>query len=163
MNHTGLRKAALRVLQLLEEYSNAPHREMLIDPALYAFLEGHFGLMSRQHPVEIAGHRRPARIDYRQGGSNPTVIEFAVRPPLGGPQLYGSQNRAELRKLTRIPQTRAKRRVLLLLDRHRIPLSRASLEPTYESVTAGPGNFQRRSVRVQYVHVSRQFNFLWTP
>jgi hypothetical protein len=109
------------------------------------------------------GRPRPQRIDYRYGGSNPAVIEFAVRPATGGPQLYGSQNRSELRKLTRVPQSKARRRYLLLLDLYRSAIDSLALKPTYDLVHAGQGRFQRHSVRVIYVSSSLQYNFLWRP
>jgi len=71
------------------------------------------------------------KIDFRIGGPNPAVLELAVAPrALSDPdhppqtfpghklttQLYASQNRTELQKLKKIPQTKAKNRYLLLLD-----------------------------------------------
>jgi hypothetical protein len=163
MNIAELKESALTVLSLLDEYSNASRREMLIDPVIYAYLSGQFGLMSRQHWMRLYGRPRPQRIDFRYGGSNPAVIEFAVRPPSGGSHLYGSQNLSELRKLTRVPQSRARRRYLLLLDRYRDPIQRSNLKASYDPLNAGRGRFRRTSVRVVYVHAVLQYDFLWRP
>jgi hypothetical protein len=163
MNIAELTDAALGVLRLLEDYSRAPQREMLIDPVLSAYLAGRFGEMTRQHWIRLHGRPRPQRIDFRYGGSNPSVIEFAFRPPTGRSELYGPQNLSELRKLTRVPRSRARRRYLLLLDRHHQPIQCANLKVTYDPLHAGRGRFRRHSVRVIYVHRDLQYNFVWRP
>src|SRR5207245_1508894 len=126
-------------------------------------LTARFGRISRQHPVYLYGSERPQRIDFRYGGPNPVVIEFAVRPRDGGGQLYGSQNESELRKLTRVNQTEAKLRVLLLVDLANAPIAESELKPTYDGINAGPGNFTRMPVRVIYVHDQQSYNFIWRP
>lgn len=163
MTVTELISSAQEVLLLLGDYSNAPDREMLLDPMVYGYLQGRFGAMQRQHRLYVSGSSRPKRIDFRHGTSNPAVIEFAVRPPRGGGQLHGSQNVRELRKLTRVPQRRAKRRMLLLLDLYRRSIPIEALKPTYDVVNAGPGRFRRHSVRVVYVHRDESYHFLWRP
>lgn len=136
---------------------------MLLDPILYGFLQGRFRKVSRQHYVRLHGRHHPLRIDFRVGGTNPVVIEFAVRPPAGGATLYGSQNESELGKLTRVTNSSARLRVLLLIDLapHAIPAD--NLKATYASLNAGPGNFARHSVRVIYVHADSAYHFLWRP
>lgn len=161
MNRNEIAQAALTVMQLLAHYSNAPHREMLVDPALYAFLEARFERMRRQIPIQVGASQK--RIDFRHGGTNPVAIEFAVRPPNGGGQLYGSQNASELRKLSRLPQTKAKLRALLLMDLHATPHARQNLESTYDQVVLGPGNYVRKPVSVIYVHRNRHYQFVWRP
>jgi hypothetical protein len=161
----GIRDAAIRVVRLLGDYSggHVGKREMLLDPILYGYLQGRFGSMTRQHHVQFYGAANPKRIDFRHGTSNPTVIEFVVRPPSGHATLYGSQNRSELRKLCRVPQTTARRRILLLVDLHATPMRRDNLKASYDREGSGPGNFARHSVRVMYVHRDQQFDFLWRP
>src|SRR5437870_7749410 len=85
VNLADIKKATLRVLRLLEDYSggHVGRREMLLDPILYGYLEGCFGHLSRQHYVHLHGGVNPRRIDFRYGTHNPVVIEFAVRPPGG--------------------------------------------------------------------------------
>jgi hypothetical protein len=161
MNRDEIALAAQTVMRLLGQYSNAPHREMLVDPALYAFLEAKFGKMTRQMPIRLGDSHK--RIDFRHGGSNPVAIEFAVRPPKGGGQLYGSQNASELRKLSRLSQTKAKLRALLLMDLHSTPHDETDLARTYENVTLGPGRYVRRPVSVIYVHESGSWQFTWKP
>jgi hypothetical protein len=163
MNIADLVDAVRQVIELLDDYSGSHvgGREMLLDPILYGYLRGRFRHMSRQHPIPIAGTNR--RIDFRHGGSNPTVIEFAVRPPHGGGTLYGGQNRSELQKLTRVSNTSARTRVMLLVDLSPVPLDRDNLKRTYDDQGSGPGNFKRHSVRVLYVHADTDFHFLWRP
>jgi len=157
-----IRDAAKRVIELQRDYTGGKvgEREMLLDPILYAYLEGRFGHFTRQHPVRRTGTVKPARVDFRRGTMNPVLIEFAVRPPSGHGTLYGSQNRSELRKLCRMA---AALRVLLLVDLYHIPLSQESLRRSYEKISGGQGNFVRRAVRVVYVHRKRTFDFLWRP
>jgi hypothetical protein len=156
----SLIEATQTILRLLQHYSNPPDREMLLDAMLYAHLEGKFGKMSRQFRARLPG-RPGARIDFRRGTVAPTLVEFAVRPPKGGGQLYGSQNRSELCKLTRIPQSRARRRYLLLVDLSQYEMSKSNLRATYEKVSSGPGNFKRHPVRVVYVSRSNAYHFKW--
>ena len=165
MNIDTLTKSGRAVLLLLRDYSggHVGRREMLLDPILYGYLQGRFGDMTRQHWVSIHGRPRPQRIDFRKGGTNPVVVEFAVRSPSGGPTLYGSQNRSELRKLCRVTRTSARLRALLLLDLSPSRIRRENLKPTYDAQTSGPGNFTRHSVRVIYVHAHSSYNFLWQP
>jgi hypothetical protein len=136
---------------------------MLIDRTVYAYFEGRFGHFSRQHRVRMHSKPRPQRIDFRYGTSNPVVIEFAVRPRTKGGHLYGSQNRSELRKLTRVLSSEAKTRVLLLLDLSSNPIPKPKLKKTYDGINAGKGNFTRHSVRVIYVQRDNSYHFSWKP
>jgi hypothetical protein len=163
MNTKEILQAGIDVIALMDEYHNRPHQEMLVDPVLYALLSGRFGYMQRQHCVPVYGATKPSRIDYRYGGTNPVVIEFAVRPPAGGGHLHGSQNVSELRKLCRVRITKAKLRALLLLDLSAHPLDIDDLEVTYARQTSGPGNFERNIVRVIYVHRKVTGDFRWAP
>lgn len=163
MNIANLTAAAKEVIRVLGAYHNAPHREMLIDPVLLAYLRGKHPPVERQHYVYRYGSDRPQRIDFRTGGTNPVVIEFAARPPTGGGQLLGSQNTSELRKLCRVTHTSARLRALLLMDLYRDPIDRKELQATYARVNAGRGRFARNPVRVVYVHSDASYNFVWDP
>jgi hypothetical protein len=70
-------------------------------------------------------------IDFWVGGKNPAAIELAVAPQhlrdinhatqrfpgnAGSVRLYATHNASELKKLSAIPQAKAKRRFLLLVD-----------------------------------------------
>src|SRR5262245_24882432 len=117
---------------------------MRVDGLVYGILHERFGVR-RQHNVT------GGRIDFRQPGFNPVVIEFAVRTRRHLNEAYGSQNSDELRKLAK--QTAASARFLLLLDLSaEQPLSRTKLKKTYDKINAGRGRFKRRGVRVLYVH-----------
>ncbi|MBI4330643.1 MAG: hypothetical protein HY673_05135 [Chloroflexi bacterium] len=158
-----IRKAAGKVLALLQDYQGkgVGASERSFDPILYSYLQGRFGNVARQQSVYLYGNSRPQRIDFRYGTSNPVFIELAVRPEAGGGVLSGAQNAKELRKLCRMRNSKARLRVLLLIDRHPNALVKDDLEQTYGRITSGPGNFERRPVRVLYVHRDVQFDFVW--
>lgn len=148
---------------MVRDYHAGPKREMLIDPALYAYLRATGRPVSRQFHAHLPNAQRPPRIDFRVGGSNPVLIEFAVRPPEGGSQLYGSQNRTELHKLCRFSNQQAKLRALILIDLAREPLSQDNLKLTYDKIHAGRGRFQRHPVKVIYAHADATCSFKWSP
>lgn len=159
MNIAEIQEVALELLNR----SSKMAREMKIDKALLAELDARYGSVTRQHRMEFASSERPSRIDYRVGGTNPVLLELAVRPADGTCQLYGSQNKPELLKLTRFPQSQAKLRALLLMDFKEDAISADRLRQTYDPINAGPGNFERNAVRVVYVHSAIQYNFIWQP
>jgi hypothetical protein len=163
MNISDVQQIGTEVLELLAEYHNPPHKELLLDAILFAYLTGRYSTVRRQHPVRLYGSIKPHRIDFRFGGTNPVVLELAVRPPNGGGNLYGSQNASELNKLCRVAHSQARLRALLLLDLGDKPLSRESLKRSYDPLHAGPGKFKRSSVRVIYVHRHDTFHFSWSP
>lgn len=165
MNTRALTDATLRVISLLNDYSgqHVGKREMQLDPILYGYLEGRFGSFKRQHRLYLRGRTKPLRIDFRRGSTNPVLVEFAVRPPNGGNTLYGSQNRSELRKLSRIPQSQARLRILLLVDLSATPHAKSDLRATYESQTPAADGSNKHSVRVVYVHANTHYSFLWQP
>lgn len=161
MNIRELIASGHNVIEFLGRNHGLHGNERKIDPVLFGFLEAKFGGISRQHQVPMCGGSHPKRIDYRQGGNNPVVIELAVRPRQRANTLYGSHNRSELRKLCRVSS--ACLRVLLLLDLSDNATARTSLQATYDEQTSGPGNFQRNSVRVIYVHRQSSYHFVWKP
>jgi len=163
MNVSDVQQIGDKVLELLAEYHNPPYKELLLDAILFAYLSGKYSKVARQHRVQMCGSGKPQRIDFRFGGSNPVVLELAVRGPAGGGSLYGSQNGSELRKLCRVAHSQARLRSLLLLDLAKVPLSKESLKRTYDPLHAGPGKFKRSSVRVIYVHRRSAFHFSWSP
>lgn len=152
-----LSESAKLVLKLAAEYKGAPHREMRLDGLLYGVLHSKYGVRRQHHVRSRKG--RPKRIDFRQPGINPVVIEFAVRTSRKRNEIYGSQNKSELYKLMR--QNRAKMRYLLLLDVATRPLTKESLESTYKNVRGQKGRGSRKSVRVIYAHRTGTYNFLW--
>lgn len=164
MNIDEITDAGVQVLHLLDDYSRAPaHREMLIDPILYAFFKGRFGAVTRQHHVAVYGSQRPRRIDFRVGGTNPVVLELAVRSPKGVGSLLGKPNTSELRKLCKVSTTQAKLRALLLIDLYSNNYTKDHLQDSYQLIHAGPGKFERNAVRVIYVHMNNRFDFSWSP
>lgn len=165
MSIESLKSISMEIMKLLSDYHNPPDREMAIDPVLYALLRSRHEKkrVTRQHPAHLPQAKRPPRIDYRIGGTNPLMVELVVRPRAGGVQLYGSQNKTELRKLCRIPNTQCKLRALLLLDFHAKPHAKADLKASYDPMHAGRGKFTRHPVRVIYVHRDTQYTFTWSP
>jgi len=155
----SLRDSAKLVLDLAGDYKGQPHREMLLDGLLYGVLHSKYRIKRQYHVRRKNG--RPKRIDFRQPGLNPVVIEFAVRTTQTGNEIYGSQNRSELHKLTR--QNNAKARYLLLLDVAKRPLASDRLKRTYQSVRGPKGRGPRMSVQVIYAHRSADCHFLWQP
>lgn len=163
MNIEELTEVGSAILKVLSDYHKAPHRERLIDPVLFAYLRGRFEAVERQHHVSVYGSTKPKRIDFRVGGSNPVVLELAVRPPGGGGELLGKPNTPELRKLCKVSTTQAKLRALLLIDLCSNHYTKEKLQESYQLIHAGPGKFERNPVRVVYVHASNRFSFGWSP
>jgi hypothetical protein len=154
--------ACSRVIALASQYKpKDAHREMGYDGLLFGFFDAMFGKMQRQHRIWIGKSRRPKRLDYRQGGTSPVVIEFATRTPSRN-EIYGSQNGDEISKLTR--QRKASARYLLLFDvSKQSPLDTDALWDTYRKIKGGVGKFQRKSVQVIYVHPKLVDSFIWRP
>ena len=163
MNVESLKRIGTDIAVLLQEYSNGPHREMLLDPTLFAYLRASGRSVERQYHAHLPGAKKPPRIDFRVKSPNAVLIEFAVRPPMGGAQLYGSQNKSELRKLCRFNNSAAKLRALLLVDLHHTPHDKSTLKATYNFINAGKGKFERFPVQVIYTHASTAFSFKWSP
>jgi hypothetical protein len=159
MRIVDIKDSAREVLVLIETYKGqAGQGELGADRVLAGYLQGRFGRITRQH------HVAAGRIDFRYGTSNPRVIEFAIRGPRDPAAcLYASQNRSELRKLSRLRPATARMRVLLLLDRAKRLIPKDSLRAGYDRVHSGPGNFQRHVVRVIYVHRELEYDFSWNP
>jgi hypothetical protein len=159
VNIEEIKDASREVLGLIETYKGrAGQGELGADRVLAGFLQGRFGHITRQHTVGVG------RIDFRFGTSNPVVIEFVIRGP-HDPQakLFESQNRSELRKLTRARASTARMRVLLLLDRSKTAIPMATLRAGYDRGNAGRGRFKRHVVRIIYVHRDLEYDFRWNP
>ena len=147
------------VVKLAADYKGAPRREMRLDGLLYGVLHSKYRVR-RQHHVR-SRNGRPKRIDFRQPGRNPVVIEFAVRTHQTRRELNGSQNQPELHKLMR--QNAASARYLLLLDLARESLDKDDLKGTYTTVPGLRGRGPRKSVRIIYAHRTGTYHFLWQP
>lgn len=158
-------EAALALIRLRGEYSNPPKTERGLDPIFYGYLTAAHPKVkvSRQIHIKFHGAKKPSRIDFRVGGTNPTVIEFAVRPTTGTQELCGPQNHDELQKLSKVLPTKAKRRILLLVDLKKTPVAKSTLKASYDPLHAGPGKKPRHAVTVVYVHSQLQYAFTWKP
>ena len=157
--------AALALIKLRKDYSNPQKSERGLDPIFYGYITAaHPNLkVTRQLHIRFYGAAKPSRIDFRVGGTNPTVLELAVRPSSGQQQLCGPQNHDELLKLSKVPPSKAKWRILLLIDLKRSAMARTKLKATYDPLHAGPGRKARHVVTVVYVHESIQYSFTWHP
>jgi len=158
----ALMRACERVIELAVQYKPRDHhREMGYDGLLFGYLDGLFGNLKRQHQVRIGKSNWPKRIDFRQGGTSPIVLEFVVRTP-GRNEIHGSCNASEIGKLTR--QARASARYLLLFDLSgRPPVDASDLWASYAKLSGGRGNFLRRPVQLIYIHPRCVFSKLWRP
>ena len=161
MNIADIQDVGEEVLRLRDGYHNPPKGERAVDVLLFGYLSGRFSNVRRQHGVYLYGSNTPKRIDFRLGGTNPVVLELAVRPANGGSHLSGPNNQTELNKLCRVKE--AKLRALLLIDLADQNWLRDKLKATYDALHAGPGNFERKAVQVIYVHRHNRFNFKWSP
>jgi hypothetical protein len=157
--------AALALINLRKHYSNPPKTERGLDPIFYGFITAAHPNVQVSRQIHITFHRatRPSRIDFRIGGSNPTVLEPAVRPTDGQQQMNGPQNHDELIKLSKVIPSKAKRRILLLVDLKKDPILKTKLKATYDPLHAGPGRKARHPVTVVYVHEQSQYSFTWKP
>lgn len=158
-------EAALALIELRKHYSNPPKTERGLDPIFYGYITAAHPrvVVSRQLHIKFHGAKKPSRIDFRIGGTNPTVLELAIRPIDGQQQLCGPQNRDELLKLSKVSLSKAKRRILLLVDLKVAPTVKSKLKATYDPLHAGPGKKTRRVVTVVYVHEKLQYSFTWQP
>lgn len=157
-----LLQACQRVVELAAQYKpKEHHREMGYDGLLFGFLDASFGKMKRQHKVRIGKSKWPKRIDFRQGGTSPVVLEFVVRTP-GRNEIHGSQNASEIGKLTR--QRKASARYLLLFDfSGESPINTADLWKSYRKLNGGVGKFTRKAVQVIYIHPDLLDSIIWRP
>ncbi len=131
---------------------------------VYGFLSARLADVRREWRICVAGRKHPLRIDFRIGGTNPAVVEFALRPKTGhGTALSVASNVDELKKLGRVSSTKARWRYLLLIDLRSKPLVRAHLKGSYDAANLGVGRFPRESVRVIYAHRTDVYDFLFSP
>ena len=162
----GVKELGQCLITVADKYPTIFLTERDFFPLIHAYLRG------RVPRTTSEAYSRLGRIDFRVGGTNPVVLELAVAPrrlqdpkvkslPFPGHELgnnlYASQNRSELRKLSEVPYSKAKYRYLLLLDlRDAHDLS--ELETGYRNETRGlPPNY------ITVVYVSRQRVHHFTP
>lgn len=167
MSETATTKLILDVgrkaIRLADTLSWKKTGERWLHGVVLGLFEAKLGGMQSEYPVETSSAKtKPKCVDFRHGGSNPAVIELVVR--VHGSELYGSQNASELRKLCKIPFSKARRRILLLLDPSRLEsIGKSSLKSSYEQIGSGRGKFTRETVTIVYVHPDREYSFKWNP
>jgi hypothetical protein len=159
-----VRECALEIVNRICGKKARSFSEANMGRILHAYLVGRHAGVWAECPVNLG--KTESAIDFRFGdrphGKNPCVLELAVRNSEGGSQLLASQNKPELRKLSRYPESQAQTRVLLLLDIGHAPLAREKLQPDYDNLKhLGAGKFQRRSVSILYVHRELDYRFIW--
>lgn len=165
----GLAQARTAALEIVGPICGSKPRsfaEAEVSRMLHAYLLGRYGGVWPECPVGFGKKKRA--IDFRFGdrphGLNPCALELAVRNTEHGQQLSAVQNKTELEKLSRYPESKAKTRVLLLIDLGHQPIPQKTLQRGYDGLKhLGRGNFQRRSVSVLYVHRDLNYRFIWRP
>lgn len=126
LNTERIKRIADGLIRAADRYPIHCRTEDDLQPVLAAILASEFGAARVEHAVSNG------RIDYKVGTANATLIELAVAPrrlidkhnksldvPGHGAQaaqLAAGQNKPELLKLAAVPQERAKKRCLLLID-----------------------------------------------
>ena len=159
-----VKSAALEIVGPICKKKARSYSEAEVGRILHAYLAGRHGGVWPECPVTIGDSSQA--IDFRFGdwphGANPCILELAVRNSEGGQQLLASQNKSELKKLSRYPASKAQTRVLLLLDLGHAPIEQKTLQPGYNKLDhLGAGKFQRLSVSVLYVHRDLDYRFIW--
>jgi hypothetical protein len=156
-----LHEIGRKAIKLTDTLSWKKSQERSLHLVVLGLLEAKIGYMKSEFQV---GKSRRTRIDFRHGGTNPALIELAVRSIEHGNELYGPMNESELRKLCKITSTKAKRRLLLLLDPSRLPpIEKNAMRKSYASVSSGRGKFPREPVTIVYVHPALEYSFQWRP
>jgi hypothetical protein len=126
LNTERIQRIAEGLIRVADRYPLTCRTEENLQPVLAAILASEFGASRVEHAVE------GGRIDYKVGTANATLLELAVAPRrlidkdnkalvmpghgVQAAQLSAGQNEPELVKLAAIPQARAKKRCLLLID-----------------------------------------------
>src|SRR5580704_7797286 len=92
------RAAGLEIVGPICGHKARSFSEAEIGRILHAYLLGKYAGVVPEYPVTVG--KKTGAIDFRFGdrphGSNPCVLELAVRNSEGGQQLLASQNRTEL-------------------------------------------------------------------
>jgi hypothetical protein len=159
-----LKEAAVSAALAMSEYSRRK-TEKDVEPYLLGYLRGANRKIQigRQTHLTISSDGWPERVDLRGGGMNPKFIELAVQPDGDATpvRLLGSQNISELRKLSRIPASRTRQRVLVLVDLSTAPTDLSKMKESFDRIYLRKTKIKRYSVRVLYCHASSSFSFLW--
>lgn len=155
VNDRMLRTAMHEFLDVLDEINKGTATERTLLPYLYIFLRRRWeGVRVRREFSVDAGNKRTGRIDFLLGTTNPVALEVACRNSRSKSQ-SASQNVSELRKLSRIKQSQAKRRVLVVFDLTKHPLTIEKFKASYSGLSLGPGRFVRSTISIHYIHRGR--------
>jgi hypothetical protein len=156
LTNDKLKQAGRYALGLTRSLTWGRAREGWLHGVVLGLLEGSVGNMESEYRVPNG------RIDFRHGGNNPDCIELVVRHH--GNEHYGTQNRSELRKLSRVSYQRARKRILMILDASGMsPTLKEDLADTYKAISMGAGRFPRNPVSIIYVHPRTEYTFRWNP
>jgi hypothetical protein len=141
-----LADAAAEVCAMARRYSPVGG-ELHVDRILYGYLQAAYGYVRRQYAVEVDGQLM--RIDFYRGTRQATAIELAVRRAGAGESaLLPKANAPEIRKLRRLPPSRARTRVLLLMDFGAKQIAEPTLRSAYSDLARDPAE---RAIEVIYV------------
>ena len=146
LNSAVIQSVAESVFGLVPYLTDSQYNERWIQGLVLGLLEAKVGHMQVEHGVY------GGRIDLRHGGSNPVLIELVT--VIHGTEHYYLQNFDELQKLRRVSYSKAKRRILLILDFTEHPFSKQRLLDNYTKYGSGAGRFERNPVAIMYFHQS---------
>lgn len=154
---TRARKLGRMLVSISDKYPLMFRTEVDFYPLVLSFFHVEFPGIEAEFAVD------GGRIDFKFGGTtNPAYLELAVAPralgdlenpkakPPDKTQLYATQNRTELDKLSSISQAKAKQRILLLVDMRKNPHNLDDLERLY--LKEGASLKIKNTVNVMYVH-----------
>jgi hypothetical protein len=151
-------KAGHDTLRMAQKVGASHQTERWLHGVLLGALQARVGDMTSEY--QVGG----GRIDFRHGGSNPSVVELVVRYHMV--EEAPSSNRTELSKLCKVRSTQARTRYLLILDvSEGQPVKKRNLQRSYGKYNAGRGRFERQPIRIVYLHPESRhdFDFVWTP
>ena len=154
----ALFRAGDATVHIALQVGEVKQKERWLHGVLLGYLQAKVGKMRSEWRVS------PGRINLRHGGTNPSVIELVVR--FHGVEEAPAANRTELAKLCRVKRGQARTRFLLILDvSGGRPVRKEMLQRSYGKYNGGPGKFERKPVRVLYVHpdARHNFDFAWSP
>lgn len=154
------KKLGRMLLEISDKYPLFFRTETDFYPLVFAYFHLDFPGIRAEFAHQLG------RIDFKFGGTtNPGYLELAVAPralgdlerPRKAPpktELYATKNSTELKKLSALPQSKAKQRVLLLVDLRKDPHDIESLTEQY--LAEGKKLDIENTVNVIYVHRDRK-------
>jgi hypothetical protein len=156
LNLESIVEAGHLTFNIIRTLPDARVNERWVHGVVLGILEAKVGDMQYEHEVD------DGRIDMRHGSSNPDVMEFVL--VRNGNEWHASQNKSELRKLSRTSGRYARRRILFILHPFGSSIPVEQMKENYRNYAKNvQARFGEESVRVVYVHPRSDYNFIWAP